>query len=101
MLDENDSIHPRKAERKPVHGTAALRRSGYNKVAVTVLDLSTDGFRVETFSGITVGAPVWITLPGLSAIEAKVMWVRGDQLGCRFITPLHPSVLEAVVARVA
>ena len=30
----------------------SLRRSGYNKVAVNLLDLSTIGFRIETFGGI-------------------------------------------------
>lgn len=91
---------PRQAERIAVRGTASLRRSGYNKVVVNLMDLSTAGFRIETFGGINVGIPVWITLPGLSSIEAQVVWARGDQVGCEFHTPLHPSVLEAVVRRV-
>ena len=97
MSDEDKPLHPRQAERKPVQGTAALRRSGFNKVPVTLLDLSTDGFRIETFGGITVGAPVWITLPGLAAMEARVVWARWDQVGCRFSNPLHPSVLDRIV----
>jgi hypothetical protein len=96
----NEPLHPRKEERKPVQGTATLRRSGYNKVEVTLLDLSTQGFKVETFGGITVGSPVWITLPGLAAMEARVVWARWDQVGCEFSNPLHPSVLDAVVRRV-
>ena len=83
-----------------MRGTASLRRSGYNMVPVTLLDLSSAGFRIETFGGITVGATVWITLPGLAAIEAKVAWAKGDHVGCEFHKPLHPSVLEALIRRV-
>lgn len=98
-MDKVEHILPRRAERKPVQGTAALRRSGHNKVPVTLLDLSTHGFRIETFGGIIIGTPVWITLPGLASIEAKVVWARGDQAGCEFFRPLHPSVLEDVLRR--
>lgn len=92
-------LTPRKAERKAVRGTASLRRTGYNKVAVNLLDLSTTGFRIETFGSLAVGSAVWITLPGLTSIEAKVMWTKGDQVGCAFQTPLHEAVLEAVLRR--
>ena len=96
---EDEELRPRKAERRSLQAIASLRRSGYNKVAVNLLDLSTSGFRIETFGGITVGAPVWITLPGLAAIEAKVVWSRWDQVGCEFANPLHPAILDAVVRR--
>lgn len=99
MSESEEPLNQRQAERKTVRGTADLRRSGYNKVKVTLLDLSTNGFRIETFGGITVGSPVWITLPGLAAVEARVVWARGDQVGCEFINRLHPAVLEAVVRR--
>jgi hypothetical protein len=92
-------LHPRNAERVPVQATPSLRRSGYNKIAVNLLDLSTSGFKIETFGGIPVGVPVWITLPGLSALEAKVVWSRWDQVGAEFINPLHSAILDAVVRR--
>jgi hypothetical protein len=98
---QEQELHPRREERRLVRGTASLRRSGYNKVGVNLLDLSSTGFRIETFGGITVGATVWITLPGLAAIEAKVAWARGDQVGCEFQTPLHQAVMEAIIQRVS
>jgi hypothetical protein len=96
---QDEDLHPRRAERRPLQAVASLRRSGYNKVAVNLLDLSTSGFRIETFGGITVGAPVWITLPGLAAIEAKVVWSRWDLVGCEFTNPLHPAILDTIVRR--
>jgi hypothetical protein len=95
----DEELRPRKAQRVSVHATPSLRRSGYNKVAVSLLDLSTSGFKIETFGGIPAGASVWITLPGLSALEAKVVWSRWDQVGAEFINPLHSAILDAVVRR--
>ncbi len=44
------------------------------------------------------GTQVFLTLPGLSAMPARVMWSRDNALGCRFETPIHPAVFERVVA---
>ncbi len=94
------TLKPRRAERSAVRATASLRRSGYNKVPVNLLDLSATGFRIETFCGLAVGSPVWVTLVGLAPLEATVVWTRGDHAGCEFRIPLHPAVMDSVIRRV-
>ena len=89
---------PRAAQRKPVSIRATLRRQGEPKFNANVADLSESGFRVESHYLIPMGAQVWLTLPGLAAIPATVAWSSGHSLGCRFETPLHPAVLERVIA---
>lgn len=89
---------PRRALRKPVRIQATLRRQGESKFNANVADLSESGFRVESHYLIPVGAQVWLTLPGLAAIPATVAWSSGHSLGCRFDTPLHPAVLDRVIA---
>ena len=89
---------PRTAERKAVQIRATLRRQGEPRFNADVADLSETGFRVVSHYLIPTGAQVWLTLPGLSAIPATVAWSSGHSLGCRFETPLHPAVLERVIA---
>lgn len=89
---------PRKAERKAVKINATLRRQGESKFNATLADLSETGFRVESHYLIPEGAQVWLTLPGLAAIPATVAWSSGHSLGCRFEAPLHPAVLDRVIA---
>ena len=89
---------PRRATRKPVAIRATLRRQGESKFNANVADLSESGFRVESHYLIPTGAQVWLTLPGLAAIPATVAWSSGHSLGCRFDTPLHPAVLDRVIA---
>ena len=89
---------PRRAARKPVSIHATLRRQGESKFNANVADLSESGFRVESHYLMPNGAQVWLTLPGLAAIPATVAWSSGNSLGCRFDTPLHPAVLDRVIA---
>lgn len=89
---------PRRATRKHVRLVATLRRQGESKFNANVADLSESGFRVESHYLIPTGAQVWLTLPGLAAIPATVAWSSGHSLGCRFDTPLHPAVLDRVIA---
>lgn len=75
-----------------------LRQSGSRKIVVDLLDISTNGFRIETFESLPVETRVWLTLPGLESMCARVAWHRGDQAGCEFSSPLHPAVLERAIA---
>ena len=63
------------------------------------MDLSTDGFRVGTHLDLAAGSDVWLRLPGLEPCHAQVMWCEKNTLGCAFVRPLHPAVLEMIVAR--
>lgn len=77
---------------------AGFRQSGARRIRVDLLDISTTGFRIETFDSLPVGTQVWLTLPGLESVHAHVAWRKGDQAGCALSTPLHPAVLERAIA---
>lgn len=88
----------RKATRRIVNLAGALREEGSKKLAVVVLDISTGGFKCDTSEPCEEGGEVWLKLPGFEAKRSRVVWVRGNEAGCEFETPLHPSDLEAMVA---
>jgi hypothetical protein len=89
----------RSSERVPIELDAGLRQRGGSGVTVQIMDLSTHGFRIETHLDLHVGADVWLRLPGLESSHAKVAWVNGYIAGCKFERPLHPAVLDMVVAK--
>lgn len=89
----------RSAERVPIELDAGLRQRGGAGVTVQIMDLSTDGFRIETHLDLHIGADVWLRLPGLESCHATVAWVNGYIAGCKFERPLHPAVLDMVVAK--
>ena len=92
--DEKD----RKAERYPVSFQAVMRRPGGAKLTVDVLDLSTHGFRAEAHADIPVGSIIWLKVPGLESLPARVAWTNYEWTGAEFEHPLHPAVLARYVA---
>jgi hypothetical protein len=87
------------SRRVPVEFGAGLRQRGGAGVSVQIMDLSTHGFRIETHLDLYVGMDVWLRLPGLESSHAKVCWVQDYLAGCAFERPLHPAVLEMVIAK--
>ena len=90
---------PRVAERTHCEIGAGLRQRGASGVTVQILDLSTHGFRASTHLDLEKGADVWLKLPGLEALHARVAWMNGYLVGCEFQRPLHPAVLQMMVRR--
>jgi hypothetical protein len=84
----------RKAERRIVNLAAALREDGVKTDSVTVLDVSTGGFKAEADTEIEEGTEVWLKLPGFEVRRSRVVWARGGEIGCEFQLPLHPSELD-------
>jgi hypothetical protein len=87
----------RKAARAQVEIGAGLRQRGAGAVTIQILDLSTHGFRASTHLELQVGTEVWLKLPNLEAWHARVAWMNGHLVGCEFLRPLHPAVLDMIV----
>ena len=97
----SEADQPRRARRVPITVEIALRRSFDTRYQVNLLDLSREGCRVELVERVLPGARLWISLPGIETIEAKACWVDNFVAGVEFITPLHPSVFDMLVARIS
>ncbi|MDQ4086413.1 MAG: PilZ domain-containing protein [Pseudomonadota bacterium] len=89
----------RRSERVPVELGAGLRQRGASGVSVQIMDLSTDGFKAATHLELCPGTDVWLRLPGLEASHARVMWSQGHYVGCAFLRPLHPAVLDMIISK--
>jgi hypothetical protein len=59
-----------------------------------LFDLSSTGFRMNTFAKPAIGKHIWVNLPGLQPLEAIVRRADGNNYGCEFVHPLHPSVAK-------
>ena len=82
----------RRAERTPAKARARYREPGLNPFDVELFDLSSTGFRMVTFFRPQLGKHIWVNLPGLQPLEAIVRRSDGNEYGCEFVHPLHPSV---------
>lgn len=82
----------RGAERAPVKARARFREPGFNPFDVDLYDLSSTGFRMVTYARPPLGKNIWVNLPGLQPLEAVIRRADGNNYGCEFVYPLHPSV---------
>jgi PilZ domain len=87
----------RRADRLDIDFPAMLREAGMSKFSVKVKDLSVTGFRCETSFTMTMGSTVWLTIPGLSGLEATVAWKDGFKYGFAFLAPLHVAIFDHVI----
>ena len=77
---------------------SVLGSSMLGKRKVELLDISNLGCRVACSLDVPAGTHIVLTIPSLSPIGAQVRWSRHGGLGLRFATPLHPLVLDRIVA---
>jgi hypothetical protein len=95
-LNRSANRDSRRAERIDVAFPAFLREPGLTKFQIKVIDLSSKGFRCETSFTMVEGTTVWLTIPGLAGIEARIAWRDKFLYGCSFVTPLHVAVFDHI-----
>lgn len=88
------STDGRRSQRGQVNARARFRQVGANPYEVELRDISATGFRMVTYTRPAIGTRIWVTLPGLQSMEAIVRRATGNEYGCEFVQPLHPSVAE-------
>jgi hypothetical protein len=78
---------------------AQLRPSGGRGFQTVVHDLSLSGFSATAVNRMHPGAVCWLTLPGLEALQAEVIWWESTLCGCAFTKLLSPIVHDNILAR--
>lgn len=78
---------------------ASLRASGGRSFRTVVQDLSLGGFCCSAVNRLHVGTICWLTLPGLEALQANVVWWDNSLAGCAFENLLSPIVHDNIVGR--
>ena len=76
-----------------------MRASTEKAVQISVADLSTTGFRAFWPNKLRSNDVIWLRLPNLAPLEARVVWSNHKSVGCEFASPLHPAVLDAIVSK--
>ena len=90
--------HRRRAARAPVSVAARLAaeeaRAPVSRTLCRVADITVHGCKLQTYTALRRGSAIWLTLPGVGAVEAEVIWADDFNAGCVFHDPLRPSLVE-------
>jgi hypothetical protein len=105
-MAENKSAHAdalsfnnRKDLRSRVEISGELFVSQGVRFKVSVHDLSVSGFRIATANHIPLNRIVYLTIPRLQSLQARVAWNDRENYGCKFSTPLHGSTYDHLAMR--
>lgn len=88
----------RSAPRTKLAIPAQLRQSGGRAFQTVVHDLSLSGFSATAVNRMHRGALCWLTLPGLEALQAEVVWWEDQLCGCAFSELLGTIVHDDILA---
>ena len=83
----------RRDERTALDATVQFR-AGARKALVKVLDLTLHGAKLSAVHLVHAGDCFFLKLGTLEPLEARVVWSTTFEIGCEFVTPLHPVILE-------
>jgi hypothetical protein len=77
---------------------AARVREGTRRWKIEVSSITTRTVEFESYVALGVGTLLWIVLPGLEGWPARIVDIDGYRFTCEFTQPLHPAVLERILA---
>jgi hypothetical protein len=97
-LERGLAFNRRRYVRHQVQVGAGLSANIRPSTPVSVTDLSCGGCGIETELLLNPDDRVWLKLPGFEAWPGKVVWAEDGRAGLAFDHPLHPAVVDHVVA---
>jgi hypothetical protein len=89
----------RRAKRIPLQCEIEFRRAGETRSMVDLLDLSPNGCCIAPTVRVEPGQTIFLRMPGMEGIQAKVAWVEQWKVGVEFERPMYGPVFDGLVAR--
>lgn len=77
---------------------AARVREGTRRWNIDVTSLTSRTVDFDCYSALRLGTLLWVVLPGLEGWPARIVSIDGYRFTCEFTQPLHPAVLERILA---
>ncbi|WP_367271434.1 PilZ domain-containing protein [Sphingomonas sp.] len=87
----------RRPDRAHIAVAAGLRTARGTRLAITVRNISLNGFMAEGGRTMMPGAPVALDMNGI-VIEARIIWKRAGHIGGAFLQPIDGATLIVLEA---
>ncbi|MET4896758.1 PilZ domain-containing protein [Sphingomonadaceae bacterium jetA1] len=69
-------------------------QGGLARALCRVLDISLHGVRLQTYTALHRGMNIWLRLPQVGQVSARVVWADDFAAGCQFQEPLAREDFE-------
>lgn len=68
-------------------------------VPAFIHNLSEHGLRIETEAALRIDEVIRVDLPEAGRVDARVIWIGGNFVGCRFLVPVSKAAVSAALLR--
>lgn len=89
----------RRSPRAPVSLDARIGRGGLDRALCKVVDISMHGARIQTYSALKTGSMIWLALPKVGHVAARVIWADDFNAGCEFHQSLTREAFELLAVQ--
>jgi hypothetical protein len=89
-------VEQRAAQRHRIQVTSTIQEQGGPAAEAMLFDLSVYGCRLVCRTRHAEGSRLLLGLRGDAPVAATVIWNDGEQLGCRFDTPIARSLMRSL-----
>ena len=96
-----DDIERRRWPRLALEADVGFRRRREAHYNIKMHDMTPEGCRIASPERIDRGELVWVQLPSLESLAARVKWTRAWQSGVEFERPMHVAVFDMMAGRLA
>ena len=93
-MHSKQSPERRRARRYGLRLSAVVRERGRGRIPIRVIDISTNGCRIELSCGLLVGTSVWLSIAGLETLDTRIVWCHEGFAGLEFTVPITEAVLD-------
>jgi hypothetical protein len=93
-----EELGRRRSMRAPVSLDAKIGRGGFDRALCKVTDVSLHGARIQTYSEVRANSSIWLALPNIGHVAARVVWSSDFEAGLEFHTALTPEAFETLTA---
>ena len=78
----------KRAPRVDTKISTTVTDSDGHKMAVTVIDISREGCRLETDGSLKIGEQIELEVPKYGTFPAQIRWALGNEAGAVFLEPI-------------
>ena len=80
--------YKKRSARIAIRREAVLTEADGCEVDVLIVDVSKDGFRLQSPAELTAGDDVLLQVGKSAPVRARIQWTRGDEAGGAFLEPV-------------
>lgn len=81
-------IQTRRDRRVTLNCDAILTEDDGYTIDVTIVDVSSDGFRVKSPTDLEIGSKVLLQMRNVAAVRGEIRWTCGHEAGGIFLDPV-------------